>query len=137
MACYYRTNKLSQKTNDLLQTIKKRSLQFFFPFQPGIREAVKKAILQPSPLLCIQQAILGDEYGNGPRSCGTISFQRGRSGLLLDSINSSSCHSSFLCPPLCDAHPQPTLLAVLFSNTFRPMILDEQSQKQNELEQPR
>lgn len=52
--------------------------------------------------------------------------------LLLDSINSSSCHSSFLCPPL-RSHPNPPFLY----NTFRPMILDEQSQKQNELEQPR
>lgn len=51
--------------------------------------------------------------------------------LLLDSINSSSCHSSFLCPP-----PLPARTPFL-SNTFRPMILDEQSQKQNELEQPR
>lgn len=45
---------------------------------------------------------------------------------LLDSINSSSCHSSFLSP----------LHRHVLSNTFRPMILDEQSQKQNELEQP-
>lgn len=53
---------------------------------------------------------------------------------LLDSINSSSCHSSFLCPPpLFTPTPHPAIL----SNTFRPMILDEQSQKQNELEQPR
>lgn len=53
---------------------------------------------------------------------------------LLDSINSSSCHSSFLCPPLSLlSSPNPPIL----SNTFRPMILDEQSQKQNELEQPR
>lgn len=48
--------------------------------------------------------------------------------VLLDSINFCSCHSSFLCPPLwCHLPP-------FFSNT---MILDEQSQKQNELEQPR
>lgn len=57
--------------------------------------------------------------------------------LLLDSINSSSCHSSFLCPPLSDAAAPQTPPPVLISNTFRPMILDEQSQKQNELEQPR
>lgn len=50
--------------------------------------------------------------------------------LLLDSINSSSCHSSFLRPPPLRSPP-------FLSNTFRPMILDEQSQKQNELEQPR
>lgn len=48
--------------------------------------------------------------------------------LLVDSINSSSCHSSFWPSP-----PH----SLLLSNTFRPMILDEQSQKQNELEQPR
>lgn len=41
---------------------------------------VKKVILHSSLPLCIQQAILGDEYGNGPHSSGTISFQRGRSG---------------------------------------------------------
>lgn len=52
--------------------------------------------------------------------------------LLLDSINSSSCHSSFLC-----ASPPPLSSPLPLSNTFRPMILDEQSQKQNELEQPR
>lgn len=86
MAYYYPANKWRRRVDDLLQTIKSRSLQvcfflfFFSPFQAGIRKAVKKAILQPSPPLCIQQAILGDEYGNGPRSCGTISFQRGRSG---------------------------------------------------------
>lgn len=57
--------------------------------------------------------------------------------LLLDSINSSSCHSSFLCPPLSDAPPTHTPPPILISNTFRAMILDEQSQKQNELEQPR
>lgn len=55
----------------------KRSLQ---AFTDGIRKAIKKVILLSSPLLCIQQAILGDEYGNGPHSSGTISFQRGRSG---------------------------------------------------------
>lgn len=92
----------------------------------------KKVILHSSLPLCIQHAILGDEYGNGPHSSGTISFQRGRSGSAVDSINSSSCHSSFLCPPFALTPPPP-----FFSNTFRPMILDEQSQKQNELEQPR
>lgn len=51
---------------------------------------------------------------------------------LLDSINSSSCHSSFLYPP---PPFHPPALHVL-SNTFRPIILDQQSQKQNELEQP-
>lgn len=59
------------------QTIKKASLRVF---KAGIRKLVKKVILQPSLPLCIQQAILGDEYGNGPHSSGTISFQRGRSG---------------------------------------------------------
>ena len=56
---------------------------------------------------------------------------------LLDSINSSSCHSSFLCPPLCLPPPPPPHPHPFLANTFRPMILDEQSQKQNELEQPR
>lgn len=52
---------------------------------------------------------------------------------LLDSINSSHATPHF-CVPLsaCHPHPHPFL-----ANTFRPMILDEQSQKQNELEQPR
>ena len=49
-------------------------------FTDGKRKVVKKVILLSSLPLCIQQAILGDEYGNGPHSCGTISFQRGRSG---------------------------------------------------------
>lgn len=57
--------------------LRKRSLQ---AFTDGIRKAIKKVILLSSLLLCIQQAILGDEYGNGPHSSGTISFQRGRSG---------------------------------------------------------
>lgn len=37
----------------------------------------------------------------------------------------------FVSPSLMPPHP------LFLSNTFRPMILDEQSQKQNELEQPR
>ena len=49
-------------------------------FTDGIRKSVKKVILHCSLPFCIQQAILGDEYGNGPHSSGTISFQRGRSG---------------------------------------------------------
>lgn len=39
----------------------------------------------------------------------------------------------FVSPP----PSAPTLTPPFLSNTFRPMILDEQSQKQNELEQPR
>lgn len=49
-------------------------------YTDGIRKAVKKVLLHSSLLLCIQQAILGDEYGNGLHSSGTIAFQRGRSG---------------------------------------------------------
>ena len=62
--------------NKQLKKKKKESLQSL----DGIRKAVKKVILHSSLPLCIQQAILGDEYGNGPHSSGTISFQRGRSG---------------------------------------------------------
>lgn len=68
-----------------------------------------------------------------PILVGLSPFRREDLVLLLDSINSSSCHSSFLCPPPSLMPPHPLFL----SNTFRPMILDEQSQKQNELEQPR
>lgn len=57
-------------------TIKKKSTSC----HEGIGKLVKKVILLSSLPLCIQQAILGDEYGNGPHSSGTISFQRGRSG---------------------------------------------------------
>lgn len=45
--------------------------------QKGGQEEVISSSSLP---LCIQQAILDDEYGNGPHSSGTISFQRARSG---------------------------------------------------------
>lgn len=64
---------------DLLQ-INNSKKEVCKAFRDGIRKAVKKVILHSSLPLCIQQAILGDEYGNGPHSSGTISFQRGRSG---------------------------------------------------------
>lgn len=40
----------------------------------------KRRSRNQTPPLCIQKVTLGDEYGNGPRSTGTIAFQRGRSG---------------------------------------------------------
>ena len=59
------------------QTIKKEVCKLS---RMELEKAVKKVILYSSLPLCIQQAILGDEYGNGPHSSGTLSFQRGRSG---------------------------------------------------------
>lgn len=48
-----------------------------FPSFPGWDRKVGQVAL---PWVCIQQAILGDKYGNGPFSTGTVSFRRGRSG---------------------------------------------------------
>lgn len=39
-----------------------------------------KRVKNSKLLLSAFGAILGDKYGNGPLSSGTISFQRGRSG---------------------------------------------------------
>lgn len=51
-----------------------------FPSFPGWDRKAGQECQVALPWVCIQQAILGDKYGNGPLSTGTFSFQRGRSG---------------------------------------------------------
>lgn len=83
MGYYYhsQTNGTSHQSTyyaDLLQTNNEREV--CKPSQMKLERRPTKSHRLLSPLLCIQEAILGDEYGNGPHSGGTISFQRGRSG---------------------------------------------------------
>lgn len=61
----------SQPPPDLLQT---STRSFFLDRKAG--QECQVALLW----VCIQQAILGDKYGNGPLSTGTVSVRRGRSG---------------------------------------------------------
>lgn len=51
-----------------------------FPSFPGWDWKAGQEFQIAGLCVCIQQAILGDKYGNGPFSSGTICFQRRRSG---------------------------------------------------------
>lgn len=51
-----------------------------FPSFPGWARKAGQECQVALRGVCIQQAVLGDKYGNGSLSTGTWSFWRGRSG---------------------------------------------------------
>lgn len=79
MGCYYRsqTNGSITTTGNWSTCCKPKPK---FPSFPGWDWKAGQEFQIAGLCVCIQQAILGDKYGNGPLSSGTISFQRGRSG---------------------------------------------------------